>query len=296
MSARAWVMAIRPPTLLTGLAPVIVGNALGLSLLTEPLSLVHWGVVAATVLAVILLQSAANLVNDVKDAERGIDHAERLGPTRVTQSGLLSAGAIRNAYRGCFLAAMLLSAAIAVRGGWPIILIALLCCVGAYAYTAGPFPLAYHGFGEVAALLFFGPVAVFGCVYLHTLSWPTEIWVWGLGPGLMAASLMAINNFRDRKTDRQAGKTTLAVVFGDRVGRWLPLAFVYLSFAVLAFYAFWQSRLWQGGVALFILIWFTQKHLKPLLLLDGKALNQALKKTSVFNFIYAVCFAAVMVA
>lgn len=296
MSARAWMMAIRPPTLLTGLAPVIVGNALGLSLLEGPVSAIHIGIVVATVFTVVLLQSAANLVNDVKDAERGIDHAERLGPTRVTQSGLLSATAVRRAYRGCFLAAILLSGVIATRGGWPIVAIAVLCCVGAYAYTAGPFPLAYHGLGEAAALLFFGPVAVFGCVYLHTLSWPSQIWIWGLGPGLMAASLMAINNFRDRNTDRQAGKTTLAVLCGDQMGRWLPLACVYLSFTILALYALWHGRLWQGALALLVLILFTQKQLKPLLLLDGKALNQALKKTSVFNFIYAVCFAAVMVA
>jgi 1,4-dihydroxy-2-naphthoate octaprenyltransferase len=117
---------------------------------------------------------------------------------------------------GTFLVAILFGAYLVWHGGAPILIIGLLSLLFGYAYTGGPYPLAYRGLGDLFVLIFFGIVAVTGMVFLHTGFWPFAGFVAGLQIGSLAVVLIAINNLRDRETDSRVDKRTLAVILGER--------------------------------------------------------------------------------
>ena len=212
-----WLLAARPKTLTASLAPVLVGT--GLALGFSPVPVRPWLAVVA-LLSATCIQIGTNLVNDAADFEKGADTAERLGPTRVTQSGLLQPRHVMLAAAAFFAAATLLGIPLVVAGGLPILVIGLLSVLGGYAYTAGPFPLAYLGLGEVFVVLFFGFAAVKGMAYVLA---GTGLSPWAelasLQVGLQSATLLAVNNLRDIEGDRKAGKLTLAARWGLHFGR-----------------------------------------------------------------------------
>jgi 1,4-dihydroxy-2-naphthoate octaprenyltransferase len=294
---RALMQAIRPPTLLAGLGPVFIGISFGIH---------HRGILQITdgsvllpslgaILLVVLLQAAANLVNDAKDAEKGVDKGERLGPIRVVQSGLLSVQQVRRAYYTLFaLAALVVLGLFAMHPAPVIPLVALACGLAAYLYTAGPFPLAYYALGEVLACIFFGPIAVMGTTYLLTgqVIWETALW--GLGSGLIAAAIMAINNLRDRHGDRQAGKHTLATLTSEDMARKLPLLFLMGSAMLLAFYGLEHGKLIIGVPWGLLALSFMRRRVTPRLQGEGALLNEALKVTAFFNIFYAMLFASLV--
>jgi len=223
-SWHAWLLATRPKTLPASVAPVILGWAVAsLSAPTSPL-------LGLTCLAVaVFLQIAANLANDYFDARSGVDRADRLGPIRVTQAGLLRPGQVLAALVVCLVLAMAAGIFAASQVGWWLLGLGGACIVGAVAYTAGPFPLARLGLGELAALVFFGPVACTGTFAVLAGEPTLTAWIAGLIPGLHAAAIMAVNNLRDVESDQRAGKVTLAVRLGERRARVLALALVVLG-------------------------------------------------------------------
>ena len=164
----------------------------------------------------------------------------------------------------------------------------------AYLYTGGPFPLAYYGCGESLALIFFGPVAVMGTAYLLLPQPNWDAAAWGIGSGLMAASLMAINNFRDRKGDRRSGKHTMATFLGADRGRFVPLVLALMGTFILAFFA-WMHTTWLAASVLLglgmvlVLTWIF-----PLLAQGPARQNLALKRTALFTFGYALVFAVLV--
>lgn len=294
---RSLMMAIRPPTLLAGLGPVLIGISLGIQERTA-LSLSTGSILGpslAALLLVVFLQAAANLVNDAKDAEKGIDKGERLGPIRVVQSGILTIAQVRLAYRTLFaLSGLLVAGLYAWHPDWIIPAVALSCGLAAYLYTAGPYPLAYYAMGEVLACWFFGPIAVMGTVYLLTgqVIWQTAFW--GLGSGLIAAAIMAVNNLRDRKGDREAGKHTLATLFGEETARKLPLLLVMMSATLLAYYGFEHQKIIIGVPWTLLALMFIRRRITPRLMGEGPLLNEALKFTALFNLFYALLFASMV--
>jgi len=229
---KAWIMATRPKTLTAAAGPVLLGLALsyhfksGANLLTFTLILI----------AALLLQVGTNLVNDYYDTIRGTDGDDRLGPTRVTQAGLISPKEVKRGFLLVFLLASIIGIYLMILGGLPIIIIGILSLIFAYAYTGGPFPLSYFGLGEVFALIFFGPVPVWGTYYLLTGDFSQAPAIMGLGPGFIAATLMSINNLRDIKSDSRAGKFTLAVILGTKYARLLTILLVMAS-SFVPFYA-----------------------------------------------------------
>lgn len=217
VSTSPWLLAARPKTLTATLAPIIVGTGLAIGLSDRPARL--WLALAA-LLSALCIQIGTNLVNDAADYAKGADTAERLGPIRVTQMGLLPARSVWRAAALFFLAATLLGIPLVLAGGVPILIIGLLSLAGGYAYTTGPYPLAYRGLGEVFVLLFFGFAAVKGMAYVLV---GQGLWPWAelaaLQVGLQSATLLAVNNARDIDGDRKADKRTLAARFGLRFAR-----------------------------------------------------------------------------
>lgn len=207
-----WVLAARPKTLPAAAAPVLVGAALAAFRdQFAPLP------AAAALVGALLIQIATNYANDYFDFVKGADTEERVGPTRVTQAGLLTPAAVRNAMIGTLVAALGVGAYLVAVGGWPIVWIGVASLVCAVAYTGGPFPLAYHGLGDLFVFVFFGLIAVAGTVYVQVGSFPPEAWLAGAGIGAMSTAILVVNNLRDLETDRRAGKRTMAVRLG-RVG------------------------------------------------------------------------------
>lgn len=232
---RFWIMASRPKTLTAAVVPILVGSAL---VVATGKDLEIWISILAF-LCSFWIQIATNLVNDVADFEKGADTSERLGPQRVTQSAFFSPSQVWKAAYICFGLALVSGIPLVVVGGLPILMIGLFSIVAGYAYTSGPFPLAYKGLGDVFVILFFGVVAVMGIYFLQTGIWSILALVAGLQVGILCAVLIAINNLRDISTDIQVGKRTLPVRFGERFAKW-QISFFCLFPFVLG--SFWWSE------------------------------------------------------
>jgi 1,4-dihydroxy-2-naphthoate octaprenyltransferase len=210
---RVWVLAARPKTLAASLAPVLVGTAMAVEAGQG-----HLGAAVVTVLSATLIQIGVNYHNDYTDYLKGADTDDRAGPLRVTQAGLVAPGTMRWATVGVFGAAVLAGAYLIARGGGPILVIGVASIITAVWYTAGPYSLAALGLADVAVFLFFGPVAVGGTYYVQALACPPEVLLVGVGPGLFSVGILLVNNVRDVRTDREAGKRTLVVRLGRRAG------------------------------------------------------------------------------
>ncbi len=229
MALRAWVLAARPKTLTAAAAPVLVGTGLA-----AHLAEVAWLPAAAALLGALLIQIGTNLANDYYDFVRGGDTDERVGPVRVTQAGLLPPEAVRRGMIAVLGLAVLVGVYLVSVGGWPIVLIGLTSVACAVLYTGGPYPLAYHGLGDVFVFVFFGLVAVGGTYYVQALAWPPDALVAGGGIGALSTALLVVNNLRDIETDAKAGKRTLAVRLGPAGTRTEYVALLVVAAAVPA--------------------------------------------------------------
>lgn len=204
-----WILAARPRTLGAAIVPVLAGCALAFAagafdLLASMLSLT----------CAVFIQIATNYFNDAIDHAKGADTAERLGPVRATSAGLLTPRSMMTGGVVCLIIAAVLAIPLVLHGGWPILALGIVSLPLAYAYTGGPFPLAYLGLGEIFVVLFFGVFAVAGTFYLNALEWSLAAVLAGLQIGLHSSVLLAVNNLRDLETDRAANKRTLAARFG----------------------------------------------------------------------------------
>jgi len=162
----------------------------------------------------LLIQIGTNLANDYYDHVRGGDTEDRVGPIRATQGGLLPPRTVRNAAYLVLALALLVGVYLVWIGGWPVAVIGVASLVCAVAYTGGPFPLAYHGLGDLFVFLFFGLVAVGGTYWVQALAIGPEVLLAGAGMGALNTAILVVNNLRDLETDARAGKRTLAVWLG----------------------------------------------------------------------------------
>lgn len=201
---------------------------------------IHGLHMALMLAAAICIQIATNLFNDAIDFKKGADKNRR-GPTRVTQSGLISEKTVFIWACGFCALAFLSGIPLVLHGGWPLIAIGLSSLFLAYGYTGGPFPLAYRGLGDLFVILFFGLIAVAGAYYVFTLTWTLSAFLLGLQIGFLATVLIAINNLRDSDFDAKVGKRTLAVRWGDGfvVGE---IIFLIVASYILMGYWVWMYR------------------------------------------------------
>jgi 1,4-dihydroxy-2-naphthoate octaprenyltransferase len=236
--ANPWVLASRPKTLAAAVTPVLVGGALAYG---GPLPL-HWPSLICATLSAVCIQIGTNYINDALDFKKGADTHERLGPTRVTQAGLLSAEAVMRGAYVAFILAAAFGVPLILRGGWPILVVGIASIAAAYAYTGGPYPLAYHGLGELFVMIFFGVVAVCGTYYLQRLTLAPEAWLGGVAAGSLAVVILAINNLRDLDNDRASNKRTLAARFGPGFARAEIVVFAVVPFVCVALIAWIRNR------------------------------------------------------
>jgi 1,4-dihydroxy-2-naphthoate octaprenyltransferase len=282
---RVWVLAARIPTLPAAVVPVLVGSAVAWTAgQFRP-----WPFVAALV-ASLLIQIGTNLANDYFDFRKGADTAERLGPVRVTQSGLVRPQTVRTATIVTFGLAALIGIYLSVVGGLPILVVGLLSIAAGVLYTGGPYPLAYHGLGDLTVFIFFGLVAVIGTAYLHTGEVTTFAIVSALPVAALVTAILVVNNLRDIATDRAAKKRTLAVRLGPGGTRAEYL--LLLSIAYLVPLASWLLLDIPRG---FWLPWLTLPlaiHLMRVVLRhEGRPLNAALAGTGRLHLAFGILWA-----
>jgi len=285
--ARAWLLAARPKTLPAALAPVLVGTALAF----------HDGAFAllpalAALLGALLLQIGSNFANDYFDFFKGADTHERLGPVRVTASGLITPGQLRWGMVAVFGLAALDGLYLIQVGGWPILAVGVASILAALLYTGGPFPFGYYGLGDLFVFIFFGLVAVCGTYYVQALTLTGSVVLAAVPPGLLITAILVVNNLRDIETDAKAGKRTLAVMLGRTGTRGeyrILLALAYLLPLLL-----WLAN---GYSFLVLLPWLTAPLAYRLLQetstkVDGPALNAALAGTARLSLLFSLLLAA----
>ena len=288
---KACLLAARPKTLPAAIVPVWAGCVLAWKL-TGNFDLL---LALCTLGGSIAIQIATNFFNDAIDARKGADTERRLGPLRVTASGMMYSKTVMRLAMVFLGLAVACGAVLYQARGWPIIAIGIPSLFLAYGYTGGPFPLAYRGMGELFVILFFGLVAVTGTVFIQTGTWPHEALLLGLQIGLLSAILISINNLRDREEDATTGKRTLAVRFGPKVAVaviWLEVKIA--VFSGLGWIAFGQPPLAMAAAPAFLIglriIWGV------LTFPPGPAFNRLLALGGVQLILFAAAFhfAAVM--
>ena len=210
----AWRAAARPPTLTAAITPVLVGS--GAAIHDDAFAT---GPALAALFGAICLQIGANFANDVFDFERGADAGDRLGPLRATQSGLLTPGEVKAGMCLAFALAMAAGIYLVVVAGWIVVAIGLGSILAAIIYTGGPWPIGYHALGDVFTFAFFGVAAVVGTYFVQAEAAPAFAWAAAIPVGCSVTAVLVVNNLRDIASDREAGKTTLAVVIGERATR-----------------------------------------------------------------------------
>ena len=220
-----WVQGARPRTLGASITPVVVGTA-------AAGVLVAWRFVAALLVG-LGMQVGVNLANDYHDGVRGVDTPERLGPPRLTSSGLAPARSVLFGALACVFVAGLSGLALAAVTTWWLVPIGALAMLALWLYSGGPRPYAELGLGEVMVFLFFGVMATAGSAYVQTQTVPPAAWWASVPMGLLAVAILVANNLRDIPTDAVAGKRTLAVRLGDRRTRTLYRVCIVGAFAAI---------------------------------------------------------------
>jgi 1,4-dihydroxy-2-naphthoate polyprenyltransferase len=230
--ANKWVIGARPRTLPAAIAPVVVATAFA-GELWKPLP------AALALLVSLSLQIGVNYANDYSDGIRGTDDS-RIGPTRLTASGLASPKSVKNAALISFLISAIAGLVLAIQSSWWLIAIGALAIAAAWGYTGGSNPYGYKGLGEISVFLFFGIVATVGSYFVQTQMLNLQIFIIAIPMGSLACAILAINNLRDRAQDELVGKRTMAVRLGDRGARGLYLALLLSAhlFALLTFKPF----------------------------------------------------------
>lgn len=215
---KPWVWAARPKTLPAAAIPVVIGGAAAYS--SGGFAGWQWSLCLGFALAI---QVGTNYANDYYDYLKGADTKERRGPARAVASGWVSPQAMKTATTAVFISAFVIGLGLLPHGGVWLLPLGLLCIFCGYAYTGGPYPLGYNGWGDVFVFVFFGWVATGVTYYVQTGNFSPQIgaaaggyliWLCGSLPGALATNLLAVNNHRDAGTDAGAGKRTLAVRFG----------------------------------------------------------------------------------
>lgn len=280
--SRAWILAARPKTLPAALTPVLVGTALA----------IHDGVfdllpALAAALGALLLQIGSNLANDYFDYFKGADTPDRLGPLRVTASGLITSAELRWGMVAVFGLAALVGIYLIAVGGWPILAVGVASILAAILYTGGPFPFGYYGLGDLFVFIFFGLVAVCGTYWVQalTLSWPVV--VAAIPPGLLITAILVVNNLRDIETDRRAGKYTLAVRLG-RTGTRMEYS-ILVGMAYLLTFVLWLVYSFHPLVLLpWITLPLALRLLRQIWRDEGRILNKTLAGTAQLGLFFSI--------
>jgi len=290
---KIWLRAFRLRTLPLALANAVMGSFLALFN-----GGFQWIIFILTILTITFLQILSNLANDYGDAVSGADKPDRVGPLRVTASGMVTKSEMKKMVFN-FALMSLFSGSLLIFFGlrhteWSKILLffglGLAAVVAAIKYTVGKNPYGYKGFGDIFVFIFFGLVGVIGTYYLHTNWFDKIVIVPAAVIGLMSTAVLNINNLRDIHSDKESGKKTLPVQFGFEFARKYHLLLIgsawllTISYTIIHFFSLWQF-LFMITLPLFILNARKVYYHK-----DSLELNKELKNLALATFLFALTF------
>ncbi len=275
-----WVEASRPKTLTASASPVLLGCALayydGM-----------FDIVPAVLcfLVALFAQIASNFANDYFDFKKGADREDRLGPERAVAQGWIAPKAMLVGTFVTLGVACLSGLLLICFADWRLIWVGIAIAVCVLAYSAGPYPLAYNGLGDICVLLFYGVIPVCFTYYIQTLSFSLLSFLLSVALGLLSVNILVVNNYRDYEQDKAACKRTTIVLFGRRFGRVFYIFNECMAF-VLVLPLVLEAPQWilfLFGI-LFVLCFYTTREL---ITLEGRALNRTLGHTARNVFLFA---------
>ncbi|WP_099463039.1 MULTISPECIES: 1,4-dihydroxy-2-naphthoate polyprenyltransferase [Parabacteroides] len=283
----AWLEAARPKTLPASFSPVLVGCALayrdGMFRLVPAI---------LCLLVALLAQIASNFANDYFDFKKGADKEDRLGPDRAVASGWITPKAMLKGTFVTLALACLCGCMLLFYAGWELIPVGLAIAICVLAYSAGPFPLAYNGLGDVCVLLFYGMIPVCFTYYVQALSFSLLSFLLSLALGLLSVNILIVNNYRDYEQDKAANKRTTIVLFGRNFGRVVyfinGVAALLIVMPLLLSSAWWIHFVFGAFAVLFISTWMELK------LYRGRELNKTLAHTARNVFLFSLLLMVVL--
>lgn len=286
-SLRAWLLATRPKTLTGAAVPVMIGlsAAYADACRMEMAETFSWTAAALCLLFAFVMQIDANLINDFFDYVKGTDDTEqRMGPRRACASGWVTLHAMKHAIALTTCLACIVGLPLIWYGGWEMVLVGLVCVVFCFLYTTH---LSYLGMGDVLVLVFFGIVPVCVTYYIERHEVTAPVLLASIACGLVIDALLLVNNFRDRFTDREAGKMTLVVRIGEQASLGLYLLTGVVACAIGSVFLFTGQPLAfvlpLVYLVLHLFAWLKMKRVNR-----GKALNHCLGETARNIFIYGL--------
>ncbi|MGA7721329.1 MAG: 1,4-dihydroxy-2-naphthoate polyprenyltransferase [Ignavibacteriaceae bacterium] len=283
---KSWVIASRPKTLLAAIVPVVVGSSLAIS---KGSFVLIFSIIA--LFCSLLIQVGTNFTNDLYDFLHGADNEDRKGPLRVLAAGLISVKEMKIGVVFIFSLAFILGLILVYEAGPVIFVIGILSIIAGIAYTAGPFPLAYNGLGDIFVFMFFGIAGTTGTYYIQLKEFSTVSLLTSIPVGALITDILVVNNYRDIEEDRVAGKNTLAVIFGKNFTRFQFIFLILTSFAIPAvLYFFFDFKFWIFLPYLTFPIAY--KLIIMLYTLEGIQLNKTLELAAKLSALYGLLFAA----
>lgn len=286
---KSWLEAARPKTLPASLSPVLLGSVLawceGVFQLIPAI---------LCFLVALLAQVASNFANDYFDFKKGADNEDRLGPERAVAQGWITPKAMLRATFLTLALSCLSGCLLLLYAGWVLIPVGIAIALCVLAYSAGPFPLAYNGLGDVCVVLFYGVIPVCFTYYVQALSFSSLSFLLSLSLGLLSTNILVVNNYRDYVQDRAAGKRTTIVLFGRTFGRLFYLfngvVAILITVPLLLEAPSWLMFLFAGFFVFFLATY------RELYRFEGKELNKTLAYTAGNVFFFAVLLSLLLVS
>ena len=279
-----WIIASRPKTLVAAISPILLGTAL--AYYDGDFNIATFIII---IIAASLIQIGTNYCNDLFDYLKGTDNIDRLGPDRALQMGIISKEEIQKAIVFIFFLSICFGFYLALLGGWIIVLIGLLSIFFGVIYTAGPYPLAYNGLGDIFVFIFFGLVSVMGTYYLHSNNYNDNSIIIGIAAGCLSTAILVVNNLRDIDNDRKYKKNTLAVYLGKHFTKIEYLLLMLVAYIVPAYISFKF-----GNKASIYIVYFTMPIAIRLIIdifyKSNHLLNNTLEGTAKLLFLYSILF------
>jgi 1,4-dihydroxy-2-naphthoate octaprenyltransferase len=281
-SPRAWFLATRPKTLTAAATPVIVASALAYRDHSF-----QWRPALVCLLFALIAQIISNFANDYFAFKKGADNEDRLGPKRAVAQGWIAPKVMLTATLALLALDLTLGLLLLHYGGWKLIFVGLLVALFAFAYSGGPYPLAYHGWGDVCVFIFFGIVPVGFTYYVQTLQWTLPTTVCGASMGLVIINILVANNYRDRYSDAKTGKKTSIVLFGEQFGRWFYLLNGVAAVLICQYFLLGKP-VWAAVMPFIYLIFHFLTWKEMITIRQGKSLIGVLEKTARNALIFGI--------
>ncbi|MGQ9644212.1 MAG: 1,4-dihydroxy-2-naphthoate polyprenyltransferase [Ignavibacterium sp.] len=284
-----WILASRPKTLPAAFVPVLVGSSLAYN---QGKFYPLYSLIA--LICSLLIQIGTNFTNDLYDHLKGADTEKRKGPLRVLSAGMISPNEMKLAIVFVFGLTFLLGLYLVYVTDWKIFVIGVFSIIAGLAYTAGPYPLAYHGLGDLFVFLFFGIIGTMGTYYLHHQEFTFISFLVSLPVGALITNILIVNNYRDVEEDEQAGKNTLAVILGREFSRYEYIFFLLLAFFI-PFILYFKFNFNATVFLPYVTLPFAIILAKMIFSFQGQQLNKTLEVSAKYSALYGILFSAGMI-